>query len=218
MNNFKKRTIKGDVLVDELKLRFKQNSINYIETGVENFKNYNSKTNKLLRCNNDLTSNFIRFFPDITVIMNQTYLIEVKYSTGIEKLAYENLINLENNGYNIFIYKQDSCFYKPSKIVFKEMQEYDSVSKLNIPVDEKFWRNPQKLNNNDYLKYINAYSNKSTSGNIFAFFNYDKMKNNAITFEEFIINDKKLKYYNNVDLYVNKVNNVNIYNQLKLSL
>jgi len=176
MTNFSKRTEKGIVLMNELKFKLLKDKVNFYETGAENFKKSNKNIVNDIRKNNDLTSNFIRYFPDLTIILNETYLIEVKYSSGIEKSCYENLINLENNGYNIFIYRQDACFCKPSDLAFKLMEQYDTTSKINIPVDDFIWRNPSKLSPKDYKVYIDAYKNQPTSGNIFAYFNYDKMR------------------------------------------
>ena len=212
MSNFTKRTNKGDSLMNELKTKLLRDKVNYYETGAENFKKSNKDINNCIRKNNDLTSNFIRYFPDITIILNEAFLVEVKYSTGIEKYCYENLINLENNGYNVLIYKQDGHFYKPSQIVFKIMQEYDNTSKINIPVDDFVWRNPTKLSPKEYSIYISAYSNNPTSGNIFAFYNYEKMKGTGISYENLIKNGKKPIY----NLKTANTFNANIPKQLNL--
>ena len=197
MTNFSKRTEKGIVLMNELKFKLLKDKVNFYETGAENFKKSNKNIVNDIRKNNDLTSNFIRYFPDLTIILNEAYLIEVKYSSGIEKSCYENLINLENNGYNIFIYRQDACFCKPSDLDFKLMEQYDTTSKINIPVDDFIWRNPSKLSAKDYKIYIDAYKNQPTSGNIFAYFNYDKMRMNVIPYEVFI--KKGRQVLNNID-------------------
>lgn len=199
MNNFSNRTNKGDILMNELKYKLNRDKVNFYETGAENFKKSNKDIFNEIRKNNDLTSNFIRYFPDLTIILNEAYLIEVKYSSGIEKSCYENLISLENNGYNIFLYWKDGCFYKPSQIAFKLMEQYDKISKINIPVDDLIWRNPTKLTPKDYRIYMNAYKDFSTSGNIFAFFNYDKMKQNSIYYEDFIKKGKQPLYNTKVD-------------------
>ena len=201
MNNFTKRTQKGDSLMNELKIKLLKDKVNYYETGAENFKKSNKDIYNDIRKNNDLTSNFIRYFPDLTIILNEAFLIEVKYSSGIEKSCYENLISLENNGYNILIYKQDGCFYKPSQIVLKLMELYDSKSKMDIPVDDLVWRNPSKLSLKNYQIYLTAYKDQPTSGNIFGYYNYEKMKMNGINYNDFIKKGKQ-------PLYNNKISNI----------
>lgn len=79
------------------------------------------------------------------------------------------------------------------------MEQYDKISKINIPVDDLIWRNPTKLTPKDYRIYMNAYKDFSTSGNIFAFFNYDKMKQNSIHYEDFIKKGKQPLYNTKVD-------------------
>jgi len=88
MSNFTKRTNKGDSLMNELKTKLLRDKVNYYETGAENFKKSNKDINNCIRKNNDLTSNFIRYFPDITIILNDAFLVAVKYSTVIEKYFY----------------------------------------------------------------------------------------------------------------------------------
>jgi len=199
MTNFSKRTDKGTVLMNELKFKLIKDKVNFYETGAENFIKSNKNIVNDIWKNNDLTSNFIRYFPDLVIVLNEAFLIEVKYSSGIEKSCYENLISLENNGYNIFIYRQDNCFCKPSQLEFKLMEQYDKISKINIPVDDFIWRNPSKLSAKDYKIYINAYENHPTSGNIFAYFNYDKIRMNVISYEDFIKNGKKTIYNQNIE-------------------
>jgi len=79
------------------------------------------------------------------------------------------------------------------------MEQYDKISKINIPVDDFIWRNPSKLSAKDYKIYINAYENHPTSGNIFAYFNYDKIRMNVISYEDFIKNGKKTIYNQNIE-------------------
>jgi hypothetical protein len=211
MTNFSKRTDKGTVLMNELKFKLIKDKVNFYETGAENFKKSNKNIVNDIRKNNDLTSNFIRYFPDLTIILNEAYLIEVKYSSGIEKSCYENLIGLENNGYNILIYRQDACFCKPSELAFKLMEQYDTISKINIPVDDFIWRNPTKLSAKDYKIYIDAYKNQPTSGNIFAYFNYDKMKMNVIPYETFIKKGRQILSNIDNDIIVPDKQNFNLF-------
>lgn len=180
MNSFKKRISKGQELQDYLINYLDKNEISYFLTGYEGLSENNNAKLKIIK-NNSRTSLFVRHYPDITLVSNQdTYLLEIKNSSGIEKKSWETYKKLHNElGVNILFLLKTKLIYNIRDIVFNKMNTYDSVAKINIPITDKIWKEPRKLPDNQYLNYLKAYNNK-TSGCSFAFIDFKKSKGYSV--------------------------------------
>ena len=122
MNEFKKRIEYADILTDFFNDFLKENKISYFESGYEFYKS-NQEALEKIKFKNDVTSKFIRYYPDYTIVgKNKSILIDAKNSSGIEKECYENYKNLEYScNINLLLLLknkklcklQDLKFYKP---------------------------------------------------------------------------------------------------------
>ena len=175
MNNFDKRINKANELQNEVIKFLDENKINYILSGYEFLKS-SLNGHKMIQKNNDKTSLFIRHYPDISLIYpNKSCLLEIKNSTGIEKLCYDNYISLSCNlKINVFLYLKNNMICNVKNLLFKEMSEFDFIANMNIPIIDKIWKQPRAMNEIDYYNYLNAYSSqgKYTSGCTFAFIDF----------------------------------------------
>jgi len=179
MSEFKKRHAKGEELYNELLLYMSINNIEYFLTGYENLSaTQNAKTN-IIR-NNSNTSLFVRHYPDITTTFEkETMLIEVKNSSGIEYNAYKTYMLLaENSNLNFYLFLRNRKFCKIQDLKFNAPAKYCDICKLNIPIKDNYFRAPEQLDYFEYLQYKEAYSaqGKTTSGNSFAFIDFDNTK------------------------------------------
>ena len=107
MNEFKKRIEYADILTDFFNDFLKENKISYFESGYEFYKS-NQEALEKIKFKNDVTSKFIRYYPDYTIVgKNKSILIDVKNSSGIERECYENYKNLIFYFPNIILFKND---------------------------------------------------------------------------------------------------------------
>ena len=113
MSEFEKRLQKGNLLQKEFITFLDENNISYILSGYEYLLHSNNAMS-ILKKSNDLTSLFIRHYPDLSLLFkNKSVLIEIKNSTGIEEEAYNNYFSLQNKPSSfiillVFLYTQDS--------------------------------------------------------------------------------------------------------------
>lgn len=177
MTNFEIRKQKANILMDELIKILDEKNIPYFISGYEYLISKNNAKDKIIKLH-DNTSEFVRFYPDMTLIINNnTLLAEVKNSTGIEKNCFNNYLSLsENLGVNVVLFLKNRSFCNLTDIVFSKMNEYDFISKINIPVTNSIWREPRLLEKEKYFEYLNAYkmAGKYTSGCSFAFIDFNK--------------------------------------------
>lgn len=176
MNSFEKRKNKGDLLQEEFKNFLDENNIPYFLSGYEYLTSGSNAFNKI-KTNSDLTSFFIRHYPDMSIVFkDKSILVEIKNSSGIEKEAYKNYLSLHNDlGVVVLLYLKNKKLCLIEQLKFNPMSEYDSISNMTIPVVEGIWKEPRLLEKNDYYKYKDAYSlkGKYTSGCSFAFIDFD---------------------------------------------
>lgn len=176
MNSFEKRKNKGDLLQEEFKSFLDDNNIPYFLSGYEYLTSGSNAFNKI-KTNLDLTSFFIRHYPDMSIVFkDKSILVEIKNSSGIEKEAYKNYLSLHNDlGVVVLLYLKNKKLCLIEQLKFNPMNEYDSISNMTIPVVEGIWKEPRLLEKNDYYKYKDAYSSKGkyTSGCSFAFIDFD---------------------------------------------
>jgi hypothetical protein len=173
MQAFHNRLNKGYELTNDLLSFLQDYNIPYFVTGYEGLNK--SGEAKLNIINNDsITSLFVRHYPDLTLAFkHDSYLLEVKNSSGIEYECWQTYKKLhENLGVNVLFYLKDKKIYHIKDIVFETMRSYCFKSKLEIPVMDNIWRVPKTLNNDDYVKYLRAYDFR-TSGNTFAFIDFE---------------------------------------------
>jgi hypothetical protein len=179
MTNFEKRLSKGQLLYDELLMYMSDNNIEYFLTGYENLNSTQNARLNIIR-NTSKTSLFVRHYPDITTTFEKdTVLIEVKNSSGIEYHAYNTYRLLrESLGLNILLFLKNKKFCKIEDLRFNKTKEYDSVSKMIIPIKEEYFRAPELLDKDSYLRYKEAWKNRtnSSSGDSFAFINFEETK------------------------------------------
>jgi hypothetical protein len=179
MTNFEKRLSKGQLLYDELLMYMSDNNIEYFLTGYENLDATQNARLNIIK-NNSNTSLFVRHYPDITTTFEKdTVLIEAKNSSGIEYHAYNTYRLLrESLGLNILLFLKNKKFCKIEDLRFSKINEYDTVSEMNIPIKDEFFRAPELLDEDLYFKYLDAYrrNGKYTSGNSFAFINFEETK------------------------------------------
>lgn len=176
MQAFKNRLNKGQELMDELVDYFVDNDISYFVTGYEGLNSSNNARINIIK-NNAITSLFVRHYPDFTLAFkHDSYLLEVKNSSGIEYECWQTYKNLHDNlGVNVLFYLRDKRIYHINDIKFKKMLPYCGRSNLSIPILDDVWRVPKMLNEDDYSKYLRAYK-FNTSGCSFAFIDFDNSK------------------------------------------
>lgn len=179
MTNFEQRLEKGKILYTSVKEFLKNNKISYFETGYESLISSNEAMG-LIKTNNDKTSKFIRYYPDLSIVFaNRAFLLEVKNSSGIEKECYLNCLILANNlKIDVLICNKFLKICKIQELAFIKMKEFDKIAKINIPVTDGIWKEPRLMNKNDYIKYLTAYENKKkyTSGCSFAFIDFNNKR------------------------------------------
>lgn len=174
MSSFSKRLSKGQKLQDDLISYLNENGIAYFVTGYEGLTSENNALQKIIS-NNTTTSIFVRHYPDVTLASsNDSYLLEVKNSTGIEKDAWDNYSKLANElNLKVIFYLKDRMIYALKNIVFKKAISYCAKSKMYIPVKDGIWKCPRLLPREKYNKYLESY-NYRTSGCSFALIDFDK--------------------------------------------
>lgn len=175
MSGFKNRIQQGKELEEYLNNFLIENKIAFFNTGYEFYKS-NYGAFELLKTLKDNTSNFIRYYPDKTLVGKKSILIEVKNSTGLEKQCYDNYLNLNNSGVQVLLFLKNKKLCKLQDVKFKKLQEFDSKAQMDIPILEEVWKHPKGLKSQvQYQQYLNAYHGK-TSGNTFAYFDFNKIK------------------------------------------
>lgn len=193
MNSFEKRKSKGDLLQEEFKQFLDDNNIPYFLSGYEYLTSVGNAFNKV-KTNSDLTSFFIRHYPDMSIIFkDKSILVEIKNSSGIEKEAYINYLSLHNNlGVIVLLYLKNKKLCLIEQLKFNPMSEYDSVSNMKIPVTDGIWKEPRLLGKQEYFNYKDAYDarGKYTSVCSFAFIDFD----NTPFYEKEILISAKNKY------------------------
>jgi hypothetical protein len=196
MTSFEQRLKKGEDLSNKLIEYMNDNNIPYFLTGYESLLGFGGAKNKIIS-NNTKTSMFVRHYPDITAAFkNETVLIEVKNSTGIEHGAFMTYKKLKNNlGLNFMFFLRCEKFCKVDDIVFLKPDDICRISGLKIPIIDNYFRCPSLLNKTDYINYIESYKkiNRSTSGNAFAFIDFVNSKMHDIDILK-KLNDKYNKF------------------------
>ncbi len=173
MTNFEARKNKGQQLQNQLIAFLSKNQIDFLYSGYERMTG-SKNAGKNIKYKNDKTSLFIRHYPDISLISKQSILIEVKNSSGIEKLCYENYISLRNDlGLNVLLFLRNMKLCRIENLKFKKAWPTCPKTKIKIPIIDDVWLSPRLLDKDDYYKYINAYKNTS-SGSTFAFIDFDE--------------------------------------------
>ena len=192
MNGFKERLNKGKKLEDYLKKYLDDNNIDYFNTGYEGLVSSKNARNKIRFSKTD-TSFFVRHYPDVTMSSNKdSFLIEIKNSSGIEKDCFENYKALsEHLNLNVMLLLKDHKIYNIKDIVFSKANEFDRIAQMNIPITKNVWKEPRQMDKNNYYKYLNAYKSKGkyTSGCSFAFIDFYKSQGHNLDVLKLI--DKK---------------------------
>jgi hypothetical protein len=176
MSEFKKRIEYSDILTNFFNDFLKENKISYFESGYEFYKSNENAVNKI-KYKKDITSKFIRYYPDYTIVgKNKSILIDVKNSSGIERECYENYKNLESScNVNLLLLLKNKKLCKLEDLKFYKPDAFDIKSNLTIPIENEFFRSPRLLNQKDYEIYMNAYKG-TTSGCSFAFIDFKNTK------------------------------------------
>lgn len=175
MNAFNIRTNKSKELCNFLIDYLKNTSISYFESGYEYYKQYNNAL-KIVK-HSDNTSKFVRYYPDFTIVLSDvSALIEVKNSSGIEKECYDNYMFLcKTLNMNIYLFCSNKKLCRVTDIVLKKIDSFDKIANMNVPITNEVWKEPRKMNSQDYQKYLKAY-NYRTSGCSFAYIDFQKTK------------------------------------------
>lgn len=174
MQAFKNRLSKGQELTNDLVDYLKANDIHYFVTAYEGLNTSGDARLNIIK-NNSITSLFVRHYPDLTLAFkHDSYLLEVKNSSGIEYECWQTYKKLyENLSVNVLFYLKDKKVYHIRDIVFKPMATFCWKSNIEIPVIESVWRVPKMLDDDEYTEYLRAYEYK-TSGCSFAFIDFEK--------------------------------------------
>lgn len=179
MNRFNKRANKGKALYNWFTDWLRENGISFYESGYENLISHNN-ADKVIKFNEDKTSKFIRFYPDISLIFEgKSILIDIKNSTGIEKDCFDNYTFLSDTlNTNVLILCKNKKLCKVKDLKFKVADEIDRLSGLKIPVKDFIWITPRELNEFEYSIYLDAYDREgiSTSGCTYAKINFENTK------------------------------------------
>lgn len=176
MSGFDKRSKKGEVHEKDLMDYLDKIGISYLMSGYENWISQNRGFENI-RFNSSNTSIFVRHFPDITMTTNyDTYLLEAKNSTGIERQCWNAYRSIYDNlGVKVIFYLKDKRIYPIQNIVFKNVDSYCPLSKMNVPVEDGIWRCPSKLSHDRYYEYKKKMHYR-TSGNTYALIDFKKSK------------------------------------------
>jgi len=172
---FERRLKKGSELQKKVIEEIEALGYSFFLTGYENL--IGSKDSfKEIRRNDDETSEFIRFYPDLSIILKDfSVLLEVKNSSGIERSAFENYTKLQKDlGLNVFLYLKNNKICSIDKLKFCDVDEYDKVAEMYVPVNQKIWKTPRELPDDEYYEYLKRYRKrgKYTSGCAFAFIDW----------------------------------------------
>lgn len=173
-NKFQYRLGKGATLYNGLIDFLNSNGIAYFLTGYERLDSANNANGNIIK-NNTHTSLFVRHYPDITICSKkETYLVEVKNSTGIEKECWDTYLSLNKKlGLKVLLYLKDERIYPIQNVEFKKAKPYCYASGLMIPIVDEIWRSPRLMPESDYNKYMKANKGR-TSGCSFAFIDFDR--------------------------------------------
>ena len=179
MNDFNKRTEKSKELTDYFVNFLNLNKISYYESGYEFYKDTHNATEKI-KYLKDNTSEFIRYYPDFTIVgEHKSLLIEAKNSSGIEKKCYNNYLSLvQNLNINVLLLLKNKKLCRLEDLKFSIVNKYDKIAEMNIPVTDKVWKEPRKMNDYEYKLYKKKYKEqgKYTSGCSFAFIDFENTK------------------------------------------
>lgn len=175
MSDFETRLKKGQELHDYLISFLQDNGIEYILSGYEHLDASKGARNQITRMS-DETSQFVRHYPDVTVILPQkSYLIEVKNSSGIERDCYIRYMKLvEDMHLVVLLFLKNRRLCRVQDLAFSRVSSFDTVAEIEVPVDEGVWKTPRALPTQEYYQYLEAYKRKGkyTSGCSFAFIDF----------------------------------------------
>jgi hypothetical protein len=176
MSEFKKRKEYSNVLTNYFNDFLYENKISYFESGYEFYKSNEDALEKI-KFKNDVTSKFIRYYPDYTIVgKNKCILIDAKNSSGIEKECYDNYKLLESScNVNLLLLLKNKKLCKLKDLKFNKLNAFDVKSNMIIPIENEFFRSPRLLNDNDYQNYMKIYKG-TTSGCSFAFIDFINTK------------------------------------------
>jgi hypothetical protein len=180
-NGFKERTEKGKIAISKFIEKLETKNISYAHTGYEDWVATSEFYDQIKNIHTH-SSNRIRFFPDLSIIYKgETFLIEIKNSSGIEKECYETYLDLEKIGYkiNIAFYLQESffCFSRPSSLPFNKISKTIKGIDISeyISECEKFIL-MQKMKIENKQKFYELKKVFKNSGNDFGYVDKNKMK------------------------------------------
>lgn len=175
MKNFKLRVNQSNELMFYFDEFLKTHKIPFYNSGYEYNESFFNAIN-LIKMKNDVTSKFIRYYPDKTLSgKNKSILIEIKNSSGIEQECYLNYMNLIKENVLVLLFLKNKKLCKVQDLIFTQVKEFDNKAKMIVPVIDNVWKTPRNLNEDEYKKYLQAYQYK-TSGCAFAFIDFTKTK------------------------------------------
>lgn len=176
MNDFNKRVLKSEELVNRFCTYLTDNSIPFLKSGYE----FNVSVNnglEIIRNMTDVTSKFVRYYPDFTMMRrDKSVLVEVKNSTGIEKECWDNYKTLQDSlGLTILFYLKNDKLCRLNDVKFIPIDGYDPIADMQIPVTDGIWKEPRMLSDYEYSQYMGAYqqAKRYTSGCSFAFIDFN---------------------------------------------
>ena len=174
MNDFNKRKEKSKELTDYFVKFLNLNKISYYESGYEFYKDNHNATEKI-KYLKDNTSEFVRYYPDFTIVgQHKSLLIEAKNSSGIEKKCYNNYLTLvQNLNVNVLLLLKNKKLCRLQDLKFSIVNKYDKIAEMNIPVTDKVWKEPRKMNGYEYKMYKKIYHNQIKL-NLFLYFYFYK--------------------------------------------
>lgn len=179
-NGFKERIEKGKIAISKFIKKLESRNIPYAYTGYEDWVATPEFYSEIRNIHTD-SSNRIRFFPDLSIIYKgETFLIEIKNSSGIEKECYETYLDIEKIGYkiNIAFYLDEGffCFSKPSTLPFSKISKTIKGIDISeyISECEKFLL-MRKMKDEDRHKFFELKKVFRNSGNDFGYVDKSKM-------------------------------------------
>lgn len=174
MRSFNKRRRKGKELEDYLVNKLNEYDIGYFLTGYEGLK-YRNNALDLISLNNTPTSFFVRHYPDYTLAFEkESFLIEIKNSTGIEREAWDAYKALRQDLHlNVLMLLKDRRVYNIDDIKFRQIHRFDARAGMDVPVLDGIWKAPRLMPQEKYYQYLKAYDFK-TSGCTFAYIDFER--------------------------------------------
>lgn len=175
MNDFETRLKKGQELHNYLISFLQENGIEYILSGYEHLDASKGAMKQITKMN-DETSQFVRHYPDVTVILPQkSYLIEVKNSSGIERDCYIRYMKLVKEMHLVvLLFLKNRMLCRVQDLAFSRVSSFDTIAEMEVPVDKGVWKTPRAMPTEEYYQYLEAYKQKQkyTSGCSFAFIDF----------------------------------------------